>query len=136
MGQYQNVPGPSQDEFNAQTQAIANLLTPVDVSNYFENCTVYYACKIGKLVVFSVNVARSVLSIYQSYQGTATIIKSGLLPRGITTVSVMRGDRANITYDAGGYINESGLLVLMADANLNSVSSDTGWFIAGTYVMP
>ncbi len=25
MGQFQNVPGPSQDEFNAQTQAIANL---------------------------------------------------------------------------------------------------------------
>ena len=25
MGQFQNVPGPSQDEFNAQTQAIATL---------------------------------------------------------------------------------------------------------------
>ncbi len=28
MGQFQNVPGPSQDEFNAQTQAIANLSQP------------------------------------------------------------------------------------------------------------
>lgn len=117
------------------SQDIANLLSPVDVSSYFENCTVYYAYKIGKLVVFSVNVARSVLSVYQSYQGSATIIKSGLLPCDITAVSAMRGSRANPTYDADCYVNNSGLLVLMADTDLSSVPSDAGWFIAGTYIM-
>ena len=39
MGQFQNVPGPSQDEFNAQTQAIANLMKKVRATDIIAGST-------------------------------------------------------------------------------------------------
>jgi hypothetical protein len=58
MGQFQGVPGPSQDAFDAQTQAIANLIDPQLVQPELTGGTLVYGgyWVIGNLVVVNMRI--------------------------------------------------------------------------------